>query len=763
MLTPSATRFVGPLSFAALSRHPVETDVLDLLPDGRIGHIVLADSADAIVVAPATAHWLGAMANGMPGDVVTATCLATSAPVVVAPAMDGDMWTHPATAANVRRLRDYGYAIVEPESGPLASGQSGVGRLAELVEIVEAVVAAVGDRPVRAADPAARPPLVEPAHDADLAGRHVVVTAGGTREAIDPVRFIGNRSTGRMGAAIAAAALDRGAQVTVIAADIDVRLSDGVVVVPVELTAELRAALLETVHAPDGSAGFDALIMAAAVADFRPATRANRKLERGGHLTLELEPTPDLLAEVARIARGLDSEGAPAGEADRARAGAGRVRGGDRLTRPGRPTSSGASGSISSSPTTWLSPGRASGPRRTACRSWPPTARARTFRCWASAPSPSACSIMSHACWTSATPPRRLVRRPRTRTPRSQHERHDRHRSPPDRHRHRQAVRRRRPHPDADRLRLSDCPDPRQAGIPMLLVGDSVGQVMLGYESTVRVTMAEMVHYTRAVVRGSARALVVADMPFLTYATPEEALENAGTFLRDAGAQAVKVEGGVRSARIIEVLVRAGIPVMGHIGLTPQAINAIGKVRVQGKSREQARSLIADALAVQEAGAFSMVLELVPEQLAAAITERLRIPTIGIGAGAGCSGQVQVVTDLIGLGDFVPRHARPYAHVREAIAGAAAAYAADVAAGTFPGPEQTVRMDDAVLDEALGRGAADRPDGRHPGRRHPARPGPLNPRADGFAGLRPSSGRWLRGAQPRTSERAWPAPVEGAR
>jgi 3-methyl-2-oxobutanoate hydroxymethyltransferase len=248
-----------------------------------------------------------------------------------------------------------------------------------------------------------------------------------------------------------------------------------------------------------------------------------------------------------------------------------------------------------------------------------------------------------------------------------------------------------------------------QAGIPMLLVGDSVGQVMLGYESTVRVTMAEMVHHTRAVVRGTARALVVADMPFLTYATPEEALENAGTFLRDAGAQAVKIEGGVRSARIIEALVRAGIPVMGHIGLTPQAINTIGKVRVQGKTREQARTLIADAQAVQEAGAFSIVLELVPEQLAAAITERLRIPTIGIGAGAGCSGQVQVVTDLIGLGDFVPRHARPYAHIREEIAGAASAYAADVAAGTFPGPEETVRMDDSVLDEALGRGAYDRP------------------------------------------------------
>jgi len=252
------------------------------------------------------------------------------------------------------------------------------------------------------------------------------------------------------------------------------------------------------------------------------------------------------------------------------------------------------------------------------------------------------------------------------------------------------------------------------AGIPLLLVGDSVGQVMLGYESTVRVTMAEMVHHTKAVVRGSARALVVADMPFLSYATPDEAIENAGIFLREAGAQAVKIEGGARSARIIETLVRAGIPVMGHVGLTPQSINTIGKVKVQGKNRDQARAVIADAFAVQEAGAFSIVLELVPAQLASAITERLRIPTIGIGAGPGCSGQVQVVTDLIGLGDFVPRHARPYARVRQAILEAASAYAADVAAGTFPGPDETVRMDDGILDEALGRGASDRPAGSIP-------------------------------------------------
>jgi len=253
-----------------------------------------------------------------------------------------------------------------------------------------------------------------------------------------------------------------------------------------------------------------------------------------------------------------------------------------------------------------------------------------------------------------------------------------------------------------------------EAGIPMLLVGDSLGQVILGYETTVRVTMAEMVHHTKAVVRGTSRALIVADMPFLSYSTPDEAIENAGIFLREAGAQAVKVEGGVRTARVIEALVRAGIPVMGHIGLTPQTINAVGKIRVQGKTRDQARALIADAHAVQEAGAFSMVLELVPEQLAAAITERLRIPTIGIGAGAGCSGQVQIITDLIGLGDFIPKHARPYAHVRDTIREAAAAYLTDVGAGTFPGPEQTVRMDDAVLDEVLGRGASDQPTGSIP-------------------------------------------------
>ena len=250
-----------------------------------------------------------------------------------------------------------------------------------------------------------------------------------------------------------------------------------------------------------------------------------------------------------------------------------------------------------------------------------------------------------------------------------------------------------------------------EAGIPLLLVGDSLGRAMLGYENELSVTMDDMIHHSAAVTRGARRAVVVGDMPFLSYATPEDALRNAGRFVHDASVQAVKVEGGVRSARVIETLVKAGIPVMAHIGLTPQSANAIGKFRVQGKTRDQARALLHDAHAVQEAGAFSVVLELVPEQLSAAITERLGIPTIGIGAGAGCSGQVQIITDLLGLETWHPKHAKPYVNLRESILGAVRAYASDVAAGTFPGPEQTVRMDDTVLDEVLGRSSLDAPGG----------------------------------------------------
>jgi 3-methyl-2-oxobutanoate hydroxymethyltransferase len=246
-----------------------------------------------------------------------------------------------------------------------------------------------------------------------------------------------------------------------------------------------------------------------------------------------------------------------------------------------------------------------------------------------------------------------------------------------------------------------------EAGIPMLLVGDSLGRAMLGYENELSVTMADMLHHAAAVTRGARHALVIGDMPFLSYATSEAALKNAGAFIHDAQVQAVKIEGGVRSARTIEALVKAGIPVMGHIGLTPQSANAIGRFRVQGKTGDQARALLHDALAVQEAGAFSVVLELVPEQLAAAITDRLGIPTIGIGAGPGCSGQVQIINDILGTDTWQPKHAKLYANLHDTILDAVRAYAADVAAGSFPGPEQTVRMDDAVLDAVLGRSALD--------------------------------------------------------
>ncbi len=298
LLSPAATRFVAPLTFEALSRHAVESDVLNLLPDGRIGHIVAADAADAIVVAPATAHWLGAMANGLAGDTVTAAVLASGASVVVAPAMDGDMWSHPATRENVRRLRDdFGYAIVEPDEGALASGQVGVGRLAELPKIVEAVVEAIADLPVRAPDPAARPPRIEPPREADLTGRHVLVTAGGTAEPIDPVRFIGNRSTGKMGVAIAEAALERGARVTLVVGVVTAPLPSAAEIVRVETTAQMKDAVLDILHSSD------VLVMAAAVADFRPVRAAPTKLPRAVGLTLELEPTEDILAGAAATVR----------------------------------------------------------------------------------------------------------------------------------------------------------------------------------------------------------------------------------------------------------------------------------------------------------------------------------------------------------------------------------------------------------------------------------------------------------------------------
>jgi phosphopantothenoylcysteine decarboxylase / phosphopantothenate---cysteine ligase len=296
VMTPSATRFVGPLTFAAITRHPVETDVGGLLPDQRIGHIVVADSADAIVVAPATAHWLAAMATGLAGDAVTAAVLATSAPVIVAPAMDGEMYAHPATQANLARLRDdFHYRIVEPEAGPLASGQTGRGRLAESSTIVDAVVAAVAGRAIRAPTPEARPPITGPIHEADLDGRRIVVSAGGTAEPIDPVRFIGNRSSGKMGVALAEAALARGAQVRLVVGHVTVALPEDPRLEVVR--AETTAAMGQAVRAAVADA--DALVMAAAVADFRPRRSSATKLTRDAALTIELEPTEDILAGVA--------------------------------------------------------------------------------------------------------------------------------------------------------------------------------------------------------------------------------------------------------------------------------------------------------------------------------------------------------------------------------------------------------------------------------------------------------------------------------
>jgi phosphopantothenoylcysteine decarboxylase/phosphopantothenate--cysteine ligase len=308
LMTPAATRFVGELTFAALTRHPVETDVGGLLPDQRIGHIVIAGSADAIVVAPATAHWIAAMATGLAADAVTAACLASAAPVVVAPAMDGEMYGHPATRANVARLRDdFGYRIIEPEAGPLASGQSGQGRLAETPRIVAAVVEAVAGSDVRAPDANARPPVVPSVREPDLEGRTIVVTAGGTAEPIDPVRYLGNRSTGKMGIAVAEAALARGARVVLIAGNVSVAMpSDAMVqLVRAETTAEMARAVRSAV------ADADALVMAAAVADFRPRRAASTKLTRDDSLTLELEPTEDILAGVAAEVRGRDGRSRP--------------------------------------------------------------------------------------------------------------------------------------------------------------------------------------------------------------------------------------------------------------------------------------------------------------------------------------------------------------------------------------------------------------------------------------------------------------------
>ena len=235
--------------------------------------------------------------------------------------------------------------------------------------------------------------------------------------------------------------------------------------------------------------------------------------------------------------------------------------------------------------------------------------------------------------------------------------------------------------------------------IPLILVGDSLGMVVLGYESTIPVTMEDMLHHTKAVARGTKQAMVVGDMPFMTYhISIEQALHNATRFIQEGGAQAVKLEGGVNVADKVKRIVDCGIPVMGHIGLTPQSIHQFGGFKVQGKTSEAAVSMLEDALALEKAGAFAIVLETVPAQLATLITEKVSIPTIGIGAGIGCDGQVQVINDILGsFTDFVPKHAKQYAKLTDIMSNAIAQYYNEVKAGSFPTDQQSYSIDESIL------------------------------------------------------------------
>ncbi len=238
-----------------------------------------------------------------------------------------------------------------------------------------------------------------------------------------------------------------------------------------------------------------------------------------------------------------------------------------------------------------------------------------------------------------------------------------------------------------------------EVGIPLILVGDSLGMVVLGYESTIPVTMDEMLHHTKAVVRGTKQAMVIGDMPFMTYhLTVEQALKNAARFIQEAGAQAIKLEGGVTVAEKVRRMVECGIPVQGHIGMTPQSILQFGGFKAQGKTPDTAIKLLEDAKALEEAGAFSIVLETVPAPLAALVTQKISIPTIGIGAGIGCDGQVQVINDILGsFADFVPKHAKQYAKLTDIIRNAVTEYHNEVKAGSFPTDKQSFSMDESIL------------------------------------------------------------------
>ena len=242
-----------------------------------------------------------------------------------------------------------------------------------------------------------------------------------------------------------------------------------------------------------------------------------------------------------------------------------------------------------------------------------------------------------------------------------------------------------------------------KAGVDSILVGDSLAMVVLGYENTLPVTMEEMLHHCRAVSRGSKTALLIGDMPFMSYqVSVEEAVRNAGRFLQLGGMDAVKLEGGRERADAIRAITGAGIPVMGHIGLTPQSIHQLGGFRAQGKTASAAKRLVEDALLLEEAGCFSIVLESVPARLAELISKRLSIPTIGIGAGNGCDGQVLVTHDLLGLFDrFTPKFVRKYADFHSQMQRAFADYIEDVETKRFPAPEHTVEMADEQWEELL--------------------------------------------------------------
>lgn len=241
-----------------------------------------------------------------------------------------------------------------------------------------------------------------------------------------------------------------------------------------------------------------------------------------------------------------------------------------------------------------------------------------------------------------------------------------------------------------------------EAGIEMILVGDSLGNVVLGYNSTVPVTMDEMIHHTKAVMRGAQGALVVGDMPFMSYqASVVDGMYNAARFLKETGCAAVKLEGGSEVCELVHKLMQAGIPVVGHIGLTPQSVNQLGGFKVQGKSAEAAQKLLDDARSLEQAGAFSIVLECVPELLAKKVTESLQTAaTIGIGAGKYCDGQVLVCNDLLGFTDgFCPKFVKRYADVHGEIVNAVKGYIADVKSRSFPSAEHTFKIDDDVLDK----------------------------------------------------------------